>query len=247
MARTSKAKTEQTESAPSPSQPTSVPVQVQVQATEQPKAKAPRAKKSTVSSSSSPSSSSSSSVQSTTTTAPQPEPVVSQSTSSSSPSEEPLESTELTELSTQSGEFLSRLNRWVSEGASLKAEFKALEKRWSRELKNAQKSKKRAKRGGNRSPSGFVKPTKISDELARFLEKPLGTEMARTEVTKEINNYIRANGLQDKDNGRKIIPDTKLSSLLKIDKGQELTYFNLQRYMSPHFPKTVKETVTSSA
>lgn len=242
MARTSKAKTEQTESAPSQST-TPVPVQVPVQATEQPKAKAPRAKKSTVSSSSS----SSSSVQSTTTTAPQPEPVVSQSTSSPSPSEEQLESTELTELSTQSGEFLSRLNRWVSEGASLKAEFKALEKRWSRELKNAQKSKKRAKRGGNRSPSGFVKPTKISDELARFLEKPLGTEMARTEVTKEINNYIRANGLQDKDNGRKIIPDTKLSSLLKIDKGQELTYFNLQRYMSPHFPKTVKETATSSA
>jgi len=243
MARTSKAKTtEQTETTPSqPTTPAPASASVQnVQTAEQPKAKAPRAKKSTVTSSS---------VQSTTTPAPQPEPVVAQSTSSSSssPSEEQPESTELSELSTQSGEFLSRLNRWVSEGASLKAEFKALEKRWSRELKNAQKSKKRAKRGGNRSPSGFVKPTKISDELARFLEKPLGTEMARTEVTKEINNYIRANGLQDKDNGRKIIPDTKLSSLLKIDKGQELTYFNLQRYMSPHFPKTVKETATSSA
>jgi chromatin remodeling complex protein RSC6 len=244
MARTSKAKTtEQTESSPSPSQTASVPVLVQ--SAEQPKAKAPRAKKSTATSSvqsTSSSSSSTSTSTSTTTPQPEPEPVVAQSTS-----EEQPESTEFTELSTQSGEFLSRLNRWVSEGASLKAEFKALEKRWSRELKNAQKSKKRAKRGGNRSPSGFVKPTKISDELARFLEKPLGTEMARTEVTKEINNYIRANGLQDKDNGRKIIPDTKLSSLLKIDKGQELTYFNLQRYMSPHFPKTVKETVTSSA
>ena len=246
MARTSKAKTtEQTESSPSPSQTASVPVPVLVQSAEQPKAKAPRAKKSTATSSvqsTSSSSTSTSTSTSTTTPQPEPEPVVAQSTS-----EEQPESTEFTELSTQSGEFLSRLNRWVSEGASLKAEFKALEKRWSRELKNAQKSKKRAKRGGNRSPSGFVKPTKISDELARFLEKPLGTEMARTEVTKEINNYIRANGLQDKDNGRKIIPDTKLSSLLKIDKGQELTYFNLQRYMSPHFPKTVKETVTSSA
>jgi chromatin remodeling complex protein RSC6 len=241
MARTSKAKTDQTEPALSQSTtPASVPVPVPVpvQTAEQPKAKAPRAKKSTTSSS----------VQSATPD-PQPEPVVAQSTSTSTLTSEDVtpESTELTELSTQSGEFLSRLNRWVSEGASLKAEFKALEKRWSRELKNAQKSKKRAKRGGNRSPSGFVKPTKISDELARFLEKPLGTEMARTEVTKEINNYIRANGLQDKDNGRKIIPDNKLSSLLKIDKGQELTYFNLQRYMSPHFPKTVKETATVSS
>jgi chromatin remodeling complex protein RSC6 len=230
MARTSKAKPEQTESAPSQTQTQPQVVSTPPVLSTEAKAKTPRAKK----------------VVANETVAPQP-PVVSAPVVTAPVSEEQPESTELTELSTQSGEFLSRLNRWVSEGASLKAEFKSLEKRWSRELKNAQKSKKRVKRGGNRSPSGFVKPTKISDELARFLEKPLGTEMARTEVTKEINTYIRANGLQDKTNGRKIIPDNKLSSLLKIDKGQELTYFNLQRYMSPHFPKTVKETVTSSA
>lgn len=240
MARTSKAKTtEQTESTSTPVAQVSSSTPLPVQVAEQPKAKAPRAKKTATATSST------TSVQST-TPAPQPEPVVSQLTSSAE--ESTPESTELTELSSQSGEFLSRLNKWVAEGSSLKAEFKALEKRWSRELKNAQKnSRKRTKRGGNRSPSGFVKPTKISDELARFLEKPLGTEMARTEVTKEINNYIRANGLQDKDNGRKIIPDGKLSSLLKISKGEELTYFNLQKYMSPHFPKTVKEVASSSA
>ena len=61
--------------------------------------------------------------------------------------------------------------------------------------------------------------------------------MARTEVTREINSYIRANDLQDKENGRKINPDASLSTLLKIGKGDELTYFNLQRYMSPHFAK----------
>ena len=60
--------------------------------------------------------------------------------------------------------------------------------------------------------------------------------MARTEVTREINTYIRAHSLQDKDNGRKIIPDTKLKGLLKIKKGEELTYFNLQKYMKVHFP-----------
>lgn len=235
MARTSKAKTEQSET--TSQQSTTTPVQVPVQTAEQPKAKVSRAKK----------------VASTTSqpvTSSPPVSVVSESVVSAPVVEEQPELNEFSELSAQSGEFLSKLNKWVSEGASLKAEFKVLDKRWSRELKNAQKSKKRAKRGGNRSPSGFVKPTKISDELALFLAKPLGTEMARTEVTKEINNYIRANGLQDKDNGRKIIPDTKLSSLLKIDKTQELTYFNLQRYMSPHFPKTLKEpvvAVTSSA
>lgn len=244
MARTSKPKTseQQSESSPVPA-PVSVSAPVSTQVAEQPKAKAPRVKKTATATTPVQSTTSASAPVQSTTPASLPEPVVSQQTSSEDVTQE---STELTELSAQSGEFLSKLNKWVSEGASLKAEFKALEKRWSRELKNAQKSKKRAKRGGNRSPSGFVKPTKISDELARFLEKPLGTEMARTEVTKEINNYIRANGLQDKDNGRKIIPDGKLSSLLKISKDEELTYFNLQKYMSPHFPKTPKEVVASA-
>ena len=60
--------------------------------------------------------------------------------------------------------------------------------------------------------------------------------MARTEVTKEINSYIRQHQLQDKTNGRKIIPDAQLTKLLKIGSGDELTYFNLQRYMSPPTP-----------
>ena len=61
--------------------------------------------------------------------------------------------------------------------------------------------------------------------------------MARTEVTREINAYIREHKLQDKENGRKIIADKKLTGLLKLKKGDELTYFNLQKYMSPHFAK----------
>ena len=96
---------------------------------------------------------------------------------------------------------------------------------------------KRKKSGAARAPSGFVKPTKISDELASFLGKPFGSEMARTDVTREINAYIRANNLQDKANGRKINPDTQLAKLLKVTEKDELTYFNLQRYMSPHFTK----------
>ena len=65
--------------------------------------------------------------------------------------------------------------------------------------------------------------------------------MARTDVTREINQYIRTNSLQDKENGRKINPDTKLAALLKLKKSDELTYFNLQKYMSPHFAKATKE------
>jgi chromatin remodeling complex protein RSC6 len=142
-------------------------------------------------------------------------------------------------IAAQSTEFLSKLNQLTSIIASLKTEYKSLEKKWSRELKAAQKSgSKKRKRVGNRAPSGFVKPTRISDELASFLGKDKGTEMARTDVTREINMYIRSHNLQDKDNGRKINPDSKLKDLLKLKGDDELTYFNLQRFMSPHFQKT---------
>jgi|LauGreDrversion4_1035100.scaffolds.fasta_scaffold14244_3 upstream activation factor subunit UAF30 len=141
----------------------------------------------------------------------------------------------------QSTEFNAKLQQLSSLFSSLKTEYKSMEKKWQRELKAAQKlSSKRKRKSGNRQPSGFVKPTRISDELASFLGKEKGTEMARTAVTRDINAYIRNNKLQDSENGRKINPDAKLASLLKLQKTDELTYFNLQRYMSPHFAKTVK-------
>jgi chromatin remodeling complex protein RSC6 len=87
----------------------------------------------------------------------------------------------------------------------------------------------------DRRPSGFVTPTKISDELANFLGKPVGTEMARTDVSRHINSYVRDHNLQDPRNGRRINPDTKLRALLRIGQNEELTYFNLQKYMKHHF------------
>jgi len=137
-------------------------------------------------------------------------------------------------------EFMAKLQAIATQINLLKSEFRNLEKKSLREIKVAQKAQaKRKRKSSNRSPSGFVKPTKISNELATFLNKPIGTEMARTEVTREINGYIRTNNLQDKTNGRKINPDKSLAALLKIGSGEELTYFNLQRYMSPHFAKAI--------
>jgi len=155
--------------------------------------------------------------------------------------EEPVvaEEAPLAELSLEFSAKLQQMSLGVS---SLKSEFRALEKKWARELKASQKQNSKHKRkAGNRAPSGFVKPTRISDELAKFLDKPSGTEMARTDVTRDVNKYIRANNLQDKENGRKINPDPKLATLLKLKKTDELTYFNLQKYMSHHFAKAVKD------
>ena len=151
-----------------------------------------------------------------------------------------VEAVEELSVATKMTEFSAKLQQLVGVFSTVKNDFKTLEKAISRELKAAQKaSSKKRRTNGNRQPSGFVKPTLISNELAEFLGKTVGTEMARTVVSKEINQYIRANNLQDPANGRKINPDPKLSKLLKINKGDELTYFNLQKYMKHHFIKTV--------
>ena len=143
-------------------------------------------------------------------------------------------------VATKMTEFGAKLQQIFGFLSTVKVDFKTLEKVVNRELKSAKKaSSKKRRTNGNRQPSGFVKPTRISDELAEFLGKTVGTEMARTVVSKEINSYIRANKLQDPANGRKINPDLKLSKLLKINKGEELTYFNLQKYMKHHFIKQV--------
>ena len=136
--------------------------------------------------------------------------------------------------------LLAQLSALRSQLTSVTTQVRALSKRADREIKQAQKAGRKKRKSGNRAPSGFVKPTKISVELATFLGKAKGTEMARTEVTREINSYIRAHKLQDPKNGRRILADAKLRKLLKLKKEDELTYFNLQRYMSPHFAKASK-------
>jgi chromatin remodeling complex protein RSC6 len=153
-----------------------------------------------------------------------------------------------TKLSAMFTEFFDKLHKAVSTFSTLKSEFKLLEKYANKELRALQKShKKKGGNSGNRSPSGFVKPTLISNELASFLGKASGSEMARTEVTREINMYIRANSLQDKSNGRQINADDKLSTLLKLKEGDVLTYFNLQKFMSPHFAKVQKAQPVSAS
>ena len=154
--------------------------------------------------------------------------------------------TDASEFSIGSGfsEFISKFQTMLSQFNTLKVELRNLEKVTVKQLKVAQKLSNKKRRKGTRAPSGFVRPSLISDELANFLGKPSGTEMARTDVTREINQYIRANNLQDKDNGRKINPDKQLAQLLKLEDSVDLTYFNLQKYMGPHFPKVTKTETT---
>jgi chromatin remodeling complex protein RSC6 len=121
----------------------------------------------------------------------------------------------------------------------LRKTLKQLEKQLENQLENQLEKnvKKQMKKLENRAPSGFCKPTKISKELCEFIGKNEGTEMSRGEVTRILNCYIRGHKLQNKTCGRIINPDEKLKILLGIEDGEELTYFNLQRYLSKHFIK----------
>ena len=89
----------------------------------------------------------------------------------------------------------------------------------------------------NKPPSGFAKPGPISDELAKFLGLQKGEEIARTEVTKRITAYCKEHNLQKQEDKRQINADTSLKKLLRLNKGDELTFFNLQKYMKVHYPK----------
>ena len=115
----------------------------------------------------------------------------------------------------------------------------------SADLKAAQKAGGRRRRAApvdgeakaKRAPSGITKPTKVSDQMCEFLGLPKGSEVARTQVTKAITSYIKEHNLKDPNTARKILPDAKLTSLLGLKPGDELTFFNLQTKMTSHFPK----------
>ena len=127
--------------------------------------------------------------------------------------------------------------------------IRAMKSQYERQFKSIHKKivKRRKKKCGDSENNGFKRPTKISNELCDFFGKPHGTLMARTDVTKELSNYIRENKLQDPKNGRNIIPDLKLRKLLRIGKTDELNIFNMQTYMVPHYPKTITQQAVSQA
>ena len=92
-----------------------------------------------------------------------------------------------------------------------------------------------------KSPSGFAKPNKISDELCDFIGVPRGTEKSRTDITRYINSYVKEHNLNKPTNRRVILPDEKLKAILNVKEGEEVTFFILQRLISHHFPpKTTK-------
>lgn len=156
------------------------------------------------------------------------------------PVEQASEGSDKTDLSTELTDEISELLKNVQARSaldnSIKASVKSIEKKVARLTKLMEKNTKK-KRTGQNKVSGFEKPTAISDELAKFVGEPIGALLARTAISKKIHEYVKANNLQDPANRRIINPDAKLKKLLKTGPNDELSYFNLQKYLKVHFKK----------
>lgn len=146
-------------------------------------------------------------------------------------------------------ELVSRLEENAKVSKTIANELKVLKKDHNKIVKKITGTRrKKVPKDPNapkKAPSGFAKPTKISAELAAFLGVSEGEMIARPDVTKGITKYVKEHNLQKEENKR-IIDLTKpggeaLVELLNIPKGQELTFFNLQKYLKIHFPVSEKE------
>lgn len=85
--------------------------------------------------------------------------------------------------------------------------------------------------------NGFNRNIEVSPELREFLALEEGVTISRSEVTRRINKYINENGLKHPDNGRMIILDNKLLKLLEPPDGVQVTFLNIQKYLSRHYKK----------
>jgi len=135
-------------------------------------------------------------------------------------------------------QLVTQLNQMKSQITVIQQNIKQLEKGVKKQMKGLKKEITKSKNKGNRQPSGFAKPGKVTKELCEFMNKAEGSEIARTEVTRALVAYIKENKLENTINSKIISPDEKLKDLLGLNDSQELTYFNIQKYMNKHFVKS---------
>lgn len=126
----------------------------------------------------------------------------------------------------------------TTELAAIRAELKSLTKivrkiKSKQDDPNGEKAKKRAEN------NGFNRKQKVSDKLRSFLGLKKNELVSRSEVTKAINKYITDKGLKHPENGRVLVMDDKLKELLQPGDTQ-VTYLNLQKFLSPHYIKEDK-------
>ena len=144
------------------------------------------------------------------------------------------------EIFVQFEQLVTQLNQMKTQITGIQQNIKQLDKNVKKQMKCLKKEVVKTKNKGNRQPSGFAKPSKVTKELCEFMNKTEGTEIARTEVTRALVAYIKENKLENTTNSKIISPDEKLKTLLDLNDSDELTYFTIQKYMNKHFVKNAE-------
>lgn len=124
-----------------------------------------------------------------------------------------------------------------TEIAALRAEVKILTK-IVRKIKSTQEDPDGEKAKARATNNGFNRKQEVSPKLRAFLGLADDEFISRSEVTKFITRYITERGLKHPENGRQLILDDVLRDLLAPPAGVQVTYLNLQKYLSPHYVKT---------
>lgn len=124
----------------------------------------------------------------------------------------------------------------LAEIAAIRNDIKSLAK-IVRKIRATQEDPTGEKTASRAKNNGFNREQKISEDLRKFLGLPEGQLVSRSQVTRAVNKYVKDNGLKHPDNGRVLVLDQKLKDLLKPPEGVQVTYLNLQKYLSPHYSK----------
>ena len=175
-----------------------------------------------------------------------PEPVA-------APAPTPAATEQTTQAVSTNDEYAAELKTLREDFAAMEKMFRAvrsrvntLERLHNRSVKQNSKvtakvlkNRRKKERDPNapRAESGISRPTQISSELAKFLNEDVNNKVARTDVIKRIAAYVKEHNLENPENRRQIKPDAALQKLLKVTQKDEVTYFNLQRYLKSHFPQ----------
>ena len=132
---------------------------------------------------------------------------------------------------------MASLDSVVSELGNLRNELKSLTK-LVRKIRSYQEDPSGEKAKARAVNNGFTRTLEVSPKLREFLDLSAEDTVSRSEVTRRINKYINENGLKHPENGRMIILDAKLIELLSPPEGVQVTFLNIQKYLSPHYVKS---------
>jgi chromatin remodeling complex protein RSC6 len=129
--------------------------------------------------------------------------------------------------------ILGRVKQTQSLLREINSDLILLNREYQRTSRPVQK-KKLFKKNDN-SRSGITQEVGVSKELETFLGIQPGSKISRTSVTRAVTEYIKTHNLQNPQNRRHIILDNTLSKLLNPGSNEDVTYFNLQKYLKVHY------------